>query len=129
MIDAIVRGSLGKLGSIILDFYINNAFLINGLILIYAIALVLANQARKKIEDGIKEYFTDNFGQDLSKKSESWFAKNLERKSLDWEHLSELTWMPFISPKKSFGFKSKSTKSLSEIFTPEYIKKLFSAEE
>ena len=128
LIDTIIRGSLGKLGTALLDFYIQNALWINGLILIYVIILVLANQARKKIEDGVKQFFQNEFGQDLTDKGASWFAKNLERKPLDWEQLSKLTWMPIISAKKSFGFKAKSSKSLSEIFTPEYISELFSEE-
>ncbi len=128
MIDAIIRGSLGKLGTAILDFYINNALWINGLILVYAVVLVLANQGRKKIEDGVKQYFLDKFGEDLSNKGTSWFAKTLERTPMDWNDLAKLTWLPIISAKKSFGFKVKSPKSLSEIFTPEYISELFSVE-
>lgn len=128
MIDTIIRGSLGKLGTAFLDFYLNNALWINGLVLLYAVVLVLANHGRKKIEDGVKQYFIDHYGQDLENKGSSWFAKTLERNPLDWENLSKLTWLPIISVKKSFGFTMKSPKSLTKIFTPEYISVLFSAE-
>jgi hypothetical protein len=125
MIDILTRGFLGELGSKILDFYIANAFLINSLILAYALILVLANHARRKIEDAIMNYFTENYDQDFTNKNETWFKKTLERNQPDWEQLGKSTWIPLISRRKSIGLVFKTPKTLKIIFTAEYINSLF----
>ncbi len=129
MIDTISRGLLGKVGSAILDFYIENALWINGLVLAYALIVVLANYARQQIEGEIKQYFNKIYGQNLMNKGEAWFKKTLEHNRLDWEALARSTWIPIVSKNHSIGLRFKSTGSLEEIFTPDYISTLFADEE
>ncbi len=125
MINVILRSMLGEFGSKILDFYISNAIWINSLVLLYAVILVLANHARRKIEDAVMEYFDKSFGQDLKNKKETWFRKMLEKNQPDWEQLGKSTWIPVISRKKSIGWQFKTKKSIESIFTAEYISNLF----
>ena len=125
MIDAFIRGSLGDLGTLILDFYINNAYLINGILLVYALLVVWARQGYQQIAKRLQDYFTANYGENASKKDVSWFKKTLERSPLDWREVAGFTKIPLISPIGSIGLHIKSEKSVSKLFTPEKIKACF----
>ncbi len=121
MIDAIIRGGLGELGSALLDLYIENAVWINTIVFLYALALIMGKLAYQKIISGIRSEMIDRFGEDIEDKSENWYKKVLEKNNLDWEEISSQTWIPIISTKGAIGFQVKKTEQLEELFTPEKI--------
>ncbi len=125
MIDAMVRGSLGKLGSAILDFYQTNSLLVNGIILFYLLVLILGRQTYAILKTHIKEYLLQRYGEDVQNKSNRWFKKTLEKNDLDWQALSKSSWMPIIVSPKSLMVRFKSIKNLKKIFTSEQIAALF----
>lgn len=125
MVDAFIRSSLGNFGNAVLDFYLENALWINGLILLYALVVALGNIARQKMNMELRHYLTEAYGENLNKKSASWFRKNFERNEPDWNRLLNATWIPILSRKGAFSFKLKSIVFVKEVFTPEYIAALF----
>jgi hypothetical protein len=125
MIDAIIRGSLGQLGSAILDFYQANSLLVNGIILFYLLMLILGRQTHTMLKNHIKEYFLQRYGEEVQNKSNRWFKKTLEKNDLDWQALSKSSWMPIIVSPKSLMVRFKSIKNLKKIFTSEQIAALF----
>jgi len=125
MIDAIIRGSLGQLGSAILDFYQANSLLVNGIILFYLLMLILGRQTHTILKNRIKEYFLQRYGEEVQNKSNKWFKKTLEKNDLDWQTLSKSSWMPIIVSPKSILLRCKSIKNLKKIFTSEQIAELF----
>jgi len=123
MIDAIIRGGLGELWSTLLDFYIENAYWINSIVVIYAILLITSRQGYRKILSAIKLALIDKYGEDIENKNENWYKRILEKKELDWGEIASHTWIPIISAKGWVGFRIKNPESLEKEFTPEIIYK------
>jgi len=121
MFDAIIRGSLGEIGSVILDFYIQNALWINGILLLYAIILMFARRGYSEIKKTIIREFTNHYGESIYGKSEKNFRKSMEQLQLNWESIAKQTRMPIISIDKSLFFKIKSPAMLRKHFTPEKV--------
>jgi len=121
MIDAIIRGMLGETGSALLDLYLQNAYWINAIILMYAICLIFAKLGRRKIIAAIESALIDQHDEDVVKKNENWYKKVLEKKDLDWKDIANQTWIPIISTRGVFGFRIKNPENLREEFTPEKI--------
>lgn len=128
MFDAIIRGTLGSLGSAILDFYIDNALWINVILLLYALSLVWAKRGYTKIKEAIKTELIKEYGEAISAKSERNFKKAIERFNFDWESIAQETWMPFVSTENALFFRIKSPNSLKKHFTAEKIRALFNTE-
>jgi hypothetical protein len=128
MIDAIIRGSLGEFWSSILDFYIQYSFWINGIILFYALILVLAKRGYSKIKEVIIQEIIKQFGEAILSKNENNFRKSMIRLDLDWKWVADQTRMPIISPSKSLIFRIKSAKFLKEHFTTERLYNLLKSE-
>ena len=125
MIDAIVRGTLGEIGSVILDFYIQNALWINGILLLYVLILVLAKRGYSKIIQAIKRELIDQFGEEVFRKNEKNFTKAMERLQLNWDIIAKQTWMPIISFNNSLFFRIKSPTFLQKHFTSNKVYSLF----
>jgi hypothetical protein len=128
MIDAIIRGSLGEFWSSILDFYIQYSFWINGIILFYALILVLAKRGYSKIKEVIIQEIIKQFGEAILSKNENNFRKSMIRSDLDWKWVADQTRIPIISTSKSLIFRIKSAKFLKEHFTPERLYNLLKSE-
>ena len=126
MIDVITRGSLGEFGSLLLDFYINNAIWINSIIAIYAFLVVWAHVGYQRVGERIKEELIATHGESVKNKSEAWFAKAISRAELNWEIIAAQIKIPFITPKNSILIRVKSANSIEKLFTPAVIKALFS---
>jgi hypothetical protein len=128
MLDIIIRGTLGELGTAILDFYIENVIWINGIILLYALVLMLARKGYNQIKQGVQTELVSQFGKDVFVKSEKNFKKVMERANLDWDALAKQTRMPIISANKSFFFKVKSPDVLKDLFSADKAYALFKQE-
>lgn len=128
MIDAIIRGSLGEFWSSILDFYIQYSFWINGIILFYALILVLAKRGYSKIKEVIIQEIIKQFGEAILSKNENNFRKSMIRSDLDWKWVADQTRIPIISTSKSLIFRIKSAKFLKEHFTTERLYNLLKSE-
>lgn len=121
MIDAIIRGMLGEAGSALLDLYLQNAYWINAIVLIYAICLILAQFGRRKVIAAIKSTLFDRYGDDIENKNDNWYKKILEKNDLDWNTIANQTWIPIISTGGILGFRIKKPENLRQEFTPEKI--------
>jgi hypothetical protein len=121
MIDVIIRGSFGEFGSAILDFYIQYAFWINGIILVYALILVIAKRGYSVIKDTVLQKVIQQHGETVLSKNENNFRRAMDRMGFDWDSLSKQTKSPIFSAGKSLLFKIKSPENLKSHFTPEKI--------
>ena len=119
MIDVIVRGTLGELGSAILDFYYDNSLWINGIVLLYVLLLVLARRGYLQIQEAIKSELISNYGTKIFTRNESSFIKAYGRTSFDWESIVRQTKIPIISEKGSLLFHIKSSAFIKQNFTAE----------
>ena len=128
MFDAIIRGSLGEIGSAILDFYIQNALWINGILLIYGLSLVFAKRGYTKIKEEIIREVTNHFGEAVYGKNEKNFKKAMDRIQLNWESIANQTRMPVISVNNSYFFRKKTHTFLREHFTPEKVYSLIKSD-
>jgi len=128
MINAIIRGSLGSFSEALLDFYLNNALWINFLVLAYALIIFISKHANQKISQAVKQSLIEKYGLEIAQKNERWFIKTLERDNIDWQAISQQTWIPIISKKGSWGFRIKNADTLKTIYTPQAIKALFQAD-
>lgn len=125
MFDAIIRGTLGDVGTAVLDFYINNAMWINAILLLYAFCLVLAKRGYLHIKEAIKKELVQAYGESITAKREKNFIKAVERHRFNWNMLAKETPIPFISPDNSVLFWFKSPNSLKKHFTAERIFQIF----
>ena len=125
MFDAIIRGTLGELGSAILDFYIKNQLWINGIIIFYALVLVLAKRGYSAITDALKTEILRKHGEDFFAKSERNFKKSYNKIDFDWDSIAKQTYMPIVSAKGSLIFQIKSISVLKKHFTPEKVYEIF----
>jgi hypothetical protein len=103
MIYAFIRSSIGTVGRAILDFYASNSFIINGLILLYAFIVFIAQRnyyfALKRIfvELGLIKEGEKN--QLIRKINAS------DYKELNWEKVRKSIWFPLISAPKKWTFR------------------------
>lgn len=125
MIDAIIRGTLGSFGSAILDFYIDHALWINGIILLYALALVYGKRGFAEVKTAIKNDLVNQFGDQVFSKSEKNFIKALQHYHIDWESIAKQTKIPIISVENSLFFWIKTPSALKKYFLPEKLYLLY----
>jgi hypothetical protein len=125
MFDAIIRGTLGGLGSAILDFYINNALWINSILLLYALVVVYAKRGYTEVKAAIKNDLLNQFGDQVFSKNEKNFIKALDRYHINWESIAKQTAIPIISVEKSLVFWIKTPASLKKYFVPEMLYQLY----
>lgn len=128
MIDAIIRGTLGEIGSVILDFYIQNSLWINSILLIYVLILIFSKRAYSEIKQAIFRELINQYGEEITNKNERYFKKVIENSQLNWDSISRVTWIPFFSVENSLVFKIKSVNALKTHFTPNIIHSIISNE-
>ncbi len=119
MIYAFIRSFIGEIGRTIMDFYIANSLVINGLILFYALIVFVAQRnylfVLKKIFESlglIKENAKNKLVRKVNAKD---YAK------LSWDDIRKGAWFPFISAPGKWTFRLCSTNYLMEEFTLEKI--------
>lgn len=119
MIFAFIRSSIGSFGRALMDFYIANSFIINGLILLYAFIVF---SAQRNYFFVLKSIFIElglikeNEKNKLKRKINSADYKNLQ-----WEKIRKAVWFPLISAPKKWTFQFCTTEFLMTEFSLEKI--------
>jgi hypothetical protein len=119
MIYAFIRNYIGGFGRALMDFYVANSLVINGLILGYALIVFLSHRnyffALEKIivELGLIKEGEKN---KLVRK-----VNSTDLTSLMWDKVRKAIWFPFISEPKKWTFRFFSADYLKSEFTQEKI--------
>lgn len=119
MIFAFIRGYIGGFGRALMDFYIANSFVINGLLLFYALLVFIAQRnylfILKKIFLAlglIKEGEKNKLVRKVS-------AADYQR--ISWDELRKGVWFPFIAAPGKWTFCVFSLRYLTSEFSLEKI--------
>ena len=119
MVYAFIRNYIGGFGRALMDFYVANSLVINGLILVYALLVFLAHRnyfyaiERIIVELGLIKQGEKN---KLVRKVNSTDLSNLQ-----WDKVRKNIWFPFISEPKKWTFKFFSADYLRSEFSQETI--------
>ncbi len=125
MIDAILRSMIGSWGNWLLDQYIANALWINGLILIYALLVVLARRNFQMTLQFFLEHLQKEYGAQLQGKNKRQVTKFLSRVTLPWQAALQSVSLPFITPPNSVRLYLNTEATLRKIFQPEILAEAF----
>jgi len=119
MIYAFIRNYIGGFGRALMDFYVANSLVINGLILVYALLVFLAHRnylyviERIIVELGLIKQGEKN---KLLRK-----VNSADLTKLQWDKVRKNIWFPFISEPKKWTFRLFSAEYLSSEFSLETI--------
>ena len=115
MIDALIRGTLGTVGTHLLDFYIQNSLWINALLFAYAILVVIARRNYGPVAEYILAEFFQKHGDKLARKSPNEIRTLLLKWKIPWENGMQAGWFPFISSPQSILLRIKSDRTFQKI--------------
>ena len=122
MIFAFVRSLIGNFGRAFMDFYIENGFVINGIILIYALLIFITHRnyliALEKIIIELRNSNESLRNKQIKKINISQYNK------IRWEVLRKSIWFPFISEPKKWVFSLCTLNYLKNEFSLEKINNL-----
>jgi hypothetical protein len=119
MIYAFIRNYIGGFGRALMDFYVANSLVINGLILGYALIVFMSHRNYLyAIEKIIIELGLIKSGE-KTKLVRKVNSTDLSR--LQWDKVSKNIWFPFISEPKKLTFRFFTDKYLKLEFTQEKI--------
>ena len=124
MIFSFVRSLIGNFGRALMDFYINNGLLINGIILFYALLVFIAHRnyliALEKIIIELRAS-NDNL---QDKKIEK--IIDSQYNNIRWGEVKKVIWFPFISEPKKWIFSVCTINYLKTEFSLEKINQILS---
>jgi hypothetical protein len=116
MIDALVRGALGTVGSHLLDFYTQNNLWINAILFAYALLVVFARRNYFQVAQSILADFIQEHGDNLAKKNPKQIRGLLLKWKIPWETGMQAGWFPFICAPQSILLRIKSDRTFQKIF-------------
>ena len=119
MVYAIIRSYVGSIGRTMIDFYLANSFVINGIILLYALLVFISQRnyyfALEKLYLNIGLVKEGENGILVRKAVESDF------KNLSWNRVRKEIWFPLISAPGKWTFRFCTADYLESEFTREKI--------
>jgi hypothetical protein len=129
MIDIFIRSMLGTFFSKILDLYIANSLWINGIILAYALLVVISrfNYARtsKAILDNLKEKYSTQ----IEKKNASSLIHVLNKAEIPWAESIKKSKIPLLTPPGSIRIYWKTVNNMQKFLPIEKIVELLKAKD
>jgi hypothetical protein len=124
MIDGFIRGMLGTSGKAILNFYIANSIWINGLILFYALVVVLARRAFDASRQSLIASLQRQYGERFERKGPGSVLGALKKISIPWDQALEHTSFPLLSPPGSMWIYPKNPATLQKLLPLETLAEL-----
>lgn len=124
MIDAFIRSILGNWGNVLLDFYIANSLWINGIILLYALLVVLAHRNYKRITSSVLLFLNEKYGSQLQKKGKGSLVQMVKKARIPWNEILKKSWIPFITPPGSIRLYLSNEKTIDKLLPLEKIAEL-----
>lgn len=129
MIDAFVRSILGDWGSVALDFYIANSLWINGIILVYALLVVLSHRNFKRVTRNVLSFLHEKYGSQLQKKGKGSLVQMMKKANIPWDDILNRKWNPFLTPPGSIRLFLNNQKSIEKLLPLEKIAELIKKSE
>ena len=120
MIFAFIRSYIGGFGRNLMDFYINNSFVINTIVLVYGLLVYLAHISYLKAY----RYSLEKLGVNLAPMEKNKPAKipaRLDFTKLDWSEISRTYWFPLIARPRSLWLSIKTKAVIQYYFGEEQI--------
>ena len=117
MIFGFIRSTLGTFGNVLLDFYIANSIWINGLILLYALLVVLSRRSFDLSRQLLLSSLQSQYGNQLQKKGPGSVLKTLKKTNIPWKEALGRTSIPFLTPPGSIRIYPKNLETFQK-FVP-----------
>ncbi len=124
MIFAFIRSTLGTFGNTLLDFYIANSIWINGLILLYALLVVVSRRSFDLSRQLLLSSLQSQYGQQFQKKRPESVLKTLKKTSIPWEEALRRTSIPFVTPPGSIRIYPKNLETFQKFMPLEKLAEL-----
>jgi hypothetical protein len=124
MIDGFIRATLGTSGAAILDFYIANSVWINGLILLYALLVVLARRTFDRSRQSLIASLQSRHGQQFEGRKPGAILKLLGMIPIPWDQALANSSFPFMTPPGSIWLYPRSPATLHKLLPPEKLAEL-----
>lgn len=119
MVEALVRTFLGEAGSSLLDFYLNYSLLLNGAILVYALAVVGGRRNYAAIKKQLLHVLREKHAGMLGKENRAQLLRVLEKSGFPWQAAMQTPRFPFITPPGGWLVRLKNEKTLRQLYSPE----------
>ncbi|MEL7642855.1 MAG: hypothetical protein AAGU25_01970 [bacterium] len=129
MIDAFIRSILGDWGNALLDFYIANSLWINGIILLYALLVILAQRNYKRITSSALIFLNEKYGSQLQKKGKGSLVQMMKKAGIPWNEIIKRSWNPFLTPSGSIRLYLSNEKTIDKLLPLEKIAELIQKKE
>ncbi|HLO16023.1 MAG TPA: hypothetical protein VK206_14415 [Anaerolineales bacterium] len=127
MIYAFIRATLGPLGVAVLDFYIANSIWINGLILLYALLVVLARHTFERSCQSLIRVLQSQYGQQFEQGKQKSILKTLKKISIPWDQAVGSSSFPFMASPGSIRIYPKNASTFQRLLPLEKLAELLSA--
>lgn len=121
MINLFIRGTLGPLGVTALDFYIANSLWINGLILLYALMVVLARRSFELSRQSLIHSLQSKYGAQFEHRKPEAVLKMLKKLSIPWDQALLSSTFPLITPPGSIRVFPKKLATLQKFLPLEIL--------
>ena len=121
MVNIFIRGMLGTGGSAILDFYLAHSFWINGLILLYALLIVLARRSFEASSQLLIRSLQSKYGPQFEKRGSAAILKILKKMTIPWDQALGNSSFPFLTPPGSIWIYPRSPVTLQKFLTLEQL--------
>lgn len=121
MIDGFIRSMIGDWGGALLDFYIANDLWINGLVLGYALLVVLGRYGFGRSLNFLLAHLRETLKVDISAKSDAELAGLIKRAKLPWEEAARAASIPWLTPPGSLRLHPRSRAALEKLIRPELL--------
>lgn len=127
MIDGFIRGTLGPLGVTVLDFYIANSIWINGLVLLYALLVVLARRSFDLSRQSLIAFLQRSHGQQFDQGNPRSILKALKKISIPWDQAVGSSSFPFLASPGSIWIYPRNPATLQKLLPLEKLAELLAA--
>lgn len=115
-IVAFIRGMIGNFGSSALDFYLQNSYVINGLILLYALLVVGARRSYQASWRVLSKAVDARYHSYIQEKKRTQLERALSRVELPWQEALQASHFPLITAPRGIWVYPRTLKTLRRLF-------------
>lgn len=110
-----VRSTLGASGAAVLDFYVLNSLWINGLVLLYALLVVLSRRTFDLSRQSLVASLQSRYGREFEGEKPRSVLKALKKIGIPWDQALGSSSFPFMAPPGSIRIYSKNPATLQKL--------------
>jgi hypothetical protein len=121
MINIMVRGFLGEWGQALLNFYQQNSFWINAIILLYFLIVIFSQNNYKQTLTSLILAIEDKYPGQFEKKTSKEIARILSKKEIPWQAVLKTSKWPLIATPRQLYPRPRNESSLKKLITLEIL--------